>query len=469
MKLRETLPSCASAPAPGPRSAADAEGPTSGGSAGESEPQSPFLVLVVDDDEINRLTVSAALREQGYGVATASNGVEALGRVDQGGVDLVLLDLVMPVMGGFDTLGALRRHYAAEVLPVIIATSRDASEDVVRAFRSGANDYVTKPCDAAVLAVRVEAQLRGRRRRRVGREGDQDVLIEPGAVLGGKYELEGLIGQGAYGAVYRARHRELETVVAVKVLREDRLDPSFHQERFRREGIAASRVLHPNAVQVRDFGLTSRGSPYLVMEYLEGRSLADELERCGRLRPRRSLEVLEPVCDVLAEAHRLGTVHRDVKPSNVFLHQTRRGEVVKVLDFGLAADFQTAPGEAGSPAGDDTAGTPAYIAPERLLGQPYDGSSDVYSLGVVLYEALVGRLPFASRPHNVAGMFWAHIQEPPPPLRQLCPELSSEIETVVLAALDKVPASRPAAGELARSFRAAVERLDGAASATPER
>lgn len=275
------------------------------------------------------------------------------------------------------------------------------------------------------------------------------------------------IGSGNFGSVYRARHLELDTCVAVKVLQASVASQPEALARFRREGISACRVRHPNAVTVLDFGVTPAGIAFLVMELLEGRSLAEELQERGRLSPRRCGELLKPVCDALAVAHSAGIVHRDVKPSNIYLQRTAQGEVVKVVDFGIAKIA----GEA-SPGHDLTLdgqifGTLAYLAPERFRRAVYDGQSDVYSLAVTLFQMLTGRLPFeppALEPLAVVAM---HLSDPPPPLRQVDSRVPRGVEDVVLRALAKDPAMRPTVEELGRCLIAAAgeESPDEAAPA----
>ncbi|MBX7223695.1 MAG: protein kinase, partial [Blastocatellia bacterium] len=159
----------------------------------------------------------------------------------------------------------------------------------------------------------------------------------PGTVLEGKYRLEDKIGSGGFGAVFRATHLALGTQVAVKVFRPTPGNDSADAvERFRREGTSTARINHPNALRVLDSGISDEGIAYLVMELLEGYSLWEELQKRGYLSLRRTAEILTPVCQALAEAHRLGIVHRDIKPANIFLHRTGEGEVVKVVDFGIA-------------------------------------------------------------------------------------------------------------------------------------
>ena len=419
--------------------------------------ETPFVVLVVDDNEVNRELYSRYLELEGHRVLAASDGTEALELVDKESVDLVLLDVMMPGLDGFEVLETLRRDHSADTLPVIMATAKDQSEDVVRAFDLGANDYVTKPLDLRVVAVRVQAQLRSKIAARTRPELITSVsTIEPGTVLEDKYRLDSLIGQGNFGAVYRATHLTLNREIAVKLLDANLQSGDESLARFQREGISTCRIEHPNAVSIMDFSVTSAGIPFLVMELLRGESLEDELNLRGRLTPERSAKILIPVCGVLSQAHSLGIVHRDVKPQNIFLHQGRRGEVVKVLDFGIAKLVGDRAPEEELTLDEGVIGTPIYMAPERFLKVPYDGRADVYSLGVMLYEMLVGKPPFYLIGTSPLKMIYAHMNEEPRPPRELNPELSEEVEAVVLRALDKDMERRPSAAELASDFAGAL-------------
>ena len=414
----------------------------------------PFTILVVDDQPDSLVLMSAGLESAGHEVLRAQHGREGLEMLGQESVDLVVLDVVMPGLGGFEVLQQLRHTHPPERVPVIMATARDAPEDVVQAFELGANDYVTKPIDPRILAARVQAQLRGKRARRVEPKEQPDELVEPGAILGEKYRLEGLIGHGSFGDVYDAVHEEILLPVAVKVLREERRKGDADTAAFRREAVHASRLRHRNAVSIHDFGVTSGGLPYLVMERLDGHSLEEELQRHGRLPPERVAEILRPVADVLDAAKGLGIVHRDIKPSNIFFDHRHGEQVVKVVDFGIAQDLQQPDEDEEDGASAIGAGTLAYMAPERLANRPYDGAADVYSLGVLLYEVLTGQPPFTER--NLFKLIRCHLHETPLPPRALCPELAEGAEEVVLAALAKDPAERPTALELSRSFNTAL-------------
>jgi serine/threonine protein kinase len=275
-------------------------------------------------------------------------------------------------------------------------------------------------------------------------------------VLGGRYRLELAIGGGSFGTVFKARHLELGRDVAVKVLATSAGADPEALARFRREGASACRVQHPNAVGILDFGVTDTGVAYLVMELLQGHPLEKEIEDHGPLDAVRCAEIVVPVCAALAAAHRAGVVHRDIKPSNVFLHTTPTGEVPKILDFGIArlvgeqalAQKLTLDGS--------LLGTPAYMAPERFRRGPYGPKSDVYSVGVMLYEMLSGRLPFLTTSADPLALVALQADGEPPPLRALNPKVPPAVETVVLQALSRDEGTRPAADTLARRLAMAV-------------
>ncbi|MBX7223337.1 MAG: protein kinase [Blastocatellia bacterium] len=276
----------------------------------------------------------------------------------------------------------------------------------------------------------------------------------PETVLEGKYRLEAKIGAGGFGAVFRATHLALNRPVAVKIFRPASGEDSRKSlERFRLEGVSACRVNHPNAVQVLDSGVSSEGIAYLVMELLVGRTLAEELADKRHLSLFRAVQILHPLCAVLAEAHAQGIIHRDIKPDNVFLHQSPDGEIVKVVDFGIAKllqDDTTEPLNLTVTGG--IVGTPLYMAPERLASSLYDGQSDVYSVGVMLYQMLCGRPPFLPEGNNLFALMMKHGQEAPPALQTFNPTIPAEVETLVLQTLAKQPQERPSIRELAEKL-----------------
>jgi CheY-like chemotaxis protein len=350
-------------------------------------------ILVVDDQPDNRELLMRRLEREGFRVVGAESGRQALDHVKGAPVSLILLDVMMPGMSGIEVLQAVRETHTASALPVIMVTAKAQSEDMVEALGRGANDYVTKPIDFPVALARIQAQLRIRRP-----PADDEVMdprdLRPGLVLDGRYRLEGRVGAGNFGTVYKARHLELEHTVAVKVLQASAITDPDAMTRFRREGITACRVRHPNAVGVLDFGITSRGVAYLVMELLAGYALEDEIKG-GRVLPLgRALRIVAAVCEALAVAHRAGIVHRDIKPGNVFLHQAGGQEVPKVLDFGIARIAWAAALQQRVTLEGWIVGTPVYMAAERFGPQEITGEADVYSAGIMLYQMLTGRLPF---------------------------------------------------------------------------
>ncbi len=414
-------------------------------------------ILVVDDNQDNRDLIRRRLERAGYEVAVAEDGQQGLDRIGDATVrpiDLVILDVMMPGLSGLDVLRILRKTHSTSQLPVIMATAKDQSEDVVEALDHGANDYVTKPLDFPVILARVQAQLRTKTAAlepiRVGN-------LDTGAVLVGKYQLEEVLGSGNFGKVFRATHLGFQQPVAVKVLQTSVDDSPEALERFRQEGMSAFRIQHPNVVSVHDFQTLEGGQAFLVMELLEGHSLDVELRIADRIPARRCVEIVQPVCAALAEAHSLGIIHRDIKPANIFLQQTRHGEVVKILDFGIAKLVGDAAIEKNLTLDEAVLGTPAYLAPERLSGEDYDGRADVYALGVVLYQMLAGRTPFRSEGKEAIAVAMMHIIRDPEPLESHLPEISPALAAAVMKALSKDPGKRPTVAEFSRLLAAAVD------------
>ncbi|MEM1180727.1 MAG: protein kinase [Acidobacteriota bacterium] len=426
-------------------------------------------LLVVDDNEENRDMLGRRLERRGYTVLTAPDGETALSMVEREEVDLILLDVMMPGIDGLEVLRRVRENHSAAELPVIMATARDQSEDVVAALDLGANDYVTKPIDFAVVSARVQKELRTRVVRQKKRdEQAQDsggADLRPGSVLAGRYRLDEVVGKGNFGVVYRGHHLELDMPVAIKLLHAQVAGGDALQ-RFRSEGRSAVRIRHANAVTVYDFGVTEAGAAYLIMEFLEGEPLSANLRRERRLHPKRVAEILTPVCDVLEAAHKQDLVHRDVKPENVFLQRSGNGEIVKVLDFGIAKLVGEHVARENLTAEGFVLGTPAYMAPERLRNRLYDGRSDVYSLGVMLFQLLSGRLPFPPDKSDPMALLMMHIKEAPPKLRSVV-DVSQDFEALIERCLSKEPEPRPTAVELAREFKALADRLPEVDSNAP--
>ncbi|MGA2037360.1 MAG: Stk1 family PASTA domain-containing Ser/Thr kinase, partial [Acidimicrobiales bacterium] len=266
-------------------------------------------------------------------------------------------------------------------------------------------------------------------------------MVEPAEtprVLSGRYELSHLVARGGMAEVYRARDRMLDRPVALKILfPELSVDRSF-VERFRREAQAAANLSHPSIVPVFDWG-EDGGTYFIVMEFVDGRSLSSILRGAGPLHPDRAAEIASDVAGALAYAHRHGVIHRDVKPGNVLI--TDEG-VVKVTDFGIARALNTEESLTQTGA---VMGTATYFSPEQAEGMGVDARSDIYSLGVVLFEMVTGRPPFLGEtPVAVASK---HVREQPPTPREINPAVPPDLEAIILKCMAKSPEHRYPTGD----------------------
>ena len=432
-------------------------------------------LLLVDDDEMNRDMLSRRLRRHGYVVTVAADGRQALDLVAAQQFDLVVLDVNMPGIDGLQMLQTLRTSYSVADLPVIMATARDGTEDVVHALQLGANDYVTKPIDVAILIARVGAQLNFKRARqgpsadrRLTDEAERAALPHPAAhtvtvaeapvgsppEIGdawaiGRYQTVKCIGSGGMGAVYLARDPLLDRPVAIKLLPEPFHTPQ-QMERFSREARAAARLTHRNVVTIYDVG-EHDGCPFIAMEFIPGETLADHISR-QTLPLERRLALTEQLCDGLEHAHCAGIVHRDIKPANLML--TPDG-VLKIVDFGIARLVDSR--SSGLTQANTILGSVNYMSPEQFGGEA-DRLSDIFAVGAVLYELLSGRKAFPGTVRD--GVIQRILVGAPEPLPRLCPGLDQGIVGIVDRSLQKIPADRyPDLETMRRDIAAARQRL----------
>ena len=294
-----------------------------------------------------------------------------------------------------------------------------------------------------------------------------------GAVLAGKYVVEKRIGEGGMGLVYEGIHRDIDKRVAIKVLRDDLSRRPEVVARFRQEAKSASRIGHENIVDISDFGETTRGASYFVMEFLEGEDLANVLGREVTVDAARACAIVLQCCRALSATHAKGIVHRDIKPENIFLIK-RDGvdDFVKIVDFGIAkmSDIETdgAPGRKLTKTG-MIFGTPEYMSPEQAAGKELDHRVDVYALGIILYECIAGRVPFEG--DTFMGVLTQHLFAELPSIREINPqaEISRELELVIQKALAKDPDDRYQDTEqLAEAIECALDgRLSHATAMTP--
>src|SRR5581483_1878448 len=278
----------------------------------------------------------------------------------------------------------------------------------------------------------------------------QDAMV--GELLADRYELEELVGTGGMSSVFRAHDRLLDRKVALKVLHQQYSDDDEYVERFRREARSVAALSHPNIVTVIDRG-EHEGRQFIVFEYVEGENLKRLIERRGPAPVETALELGMQIARGLSFAHQQGLVHRDVKPQNVLLNGDGRA---KVTDFGIARslDVQHGMTQTGT-----VLGTSDYIAPEQAQGQRVDEHTDVYSLGVVLYELLTSEVPFPGE--NFVAVAMRHINEPPPPIRDKRPDVPPRVEAAVQKAMAKRPEDRfPTMGEFCRELEGCLAELD---------
>jgi serine/threonine-protein kinase len=291
---------------------------------------------------------------------------------------------------------------------------------------------------------------------------DGSPLVQPetlvGLTLDGRYRLDSLIGMGGMGDVYRATHIHLDTEFAVKLLKPELVANQTAIKRFRLEAKAAGRIHHPNAIRVTDFGVTPERIVYLVMEIVKGRSLRDLMREEGPLDYIRTINIVRQVCGAVDSAHRGGVIHRDLKPDNILIEKINNIERVKVLDFGIAKLKEANPDAFLTQAG-TLIGTPQYMSPEQCQGKELDPSSDIYSIGIILYEMLIGEVPFDGK--SAIQVVVQQLHDPPRPLNEIAPNVPASIANIVMRTLQKEPDQRPASAvELSDALKQAIELGD---------
>jgi serine/threonine protein kinase len=289
-----------------------------------------------------------------------------------------------------------------------------------------------------------------------------------GQMIGGKFLVEGLIGDGGMSVVYKAVQQGINRAVAIKFLRDELCDDEANVKRFQREARAVSQLSHPNLVSIYDVGTAPNGQPYMVMEYLQGKSLSTLLEEESVLSIERSLPIFIQICDVMHYAHSQGFIHRDLKPHNIMIVKSGdRPDFVKLVDFGIVAldGVKQAISQKLTAAG-EICGSPIYMSPEQVLDEPVDARTDIYSFGIVMYECLSGRPVFGGK--KITDVLNKHVNVPPPPFSEVIPTLSvpPAVEGIIFKALEKKPAKRyQSMDELKGALLQIQRRLRGDVSA----
>ncbi|PZM81329.1 MAG: hypothetical protein DKT66_19120 [Candidatus Melainabacteria bacterium] len=273
-----------------------------------------------------------------------------------------------------------------------------------------------------------------------------------GKKIEGKYEVQSILGEGGMAIVYKAYHTKMERLVVIKVMQGWLLSNKNAVERFERESKTTAKLAHPNIVTVFDYGVLNEKEPYLVMEYIKGESLGDKIARQGALPFATAAGIIIQICRGLQEAHSVGIIHRDLKPDNILLQdRSDRPDWVKIVDFGISHLVQGAKRLTKT---GKMVGTPEYIAPEQLKDKPLDIRTDLYALGIILYETLTGRVPFEGE--SAEGILMKHLLEPPPPLSLHNDDFAegTPFDAIIAKALRKEPDERY---QTATEFRLDVE------------
>jgi CheY-like chemotaxis protein len=472
----------------------------------------PARILVVDDVEDNRDILERRLKKQGHEVECAGDGREAIEMISVRQYDLVLLDVMMPEVDGYEVLERLKGSRGTRDIPVIMISALDDMSSIVRCIERGAEDYLPKPFDPVLLRARINASLEKKRLRdaeieylgqvskvieaaaavekghyehgglsdvalrsdQLGKlarvfdsmvaevESREDRLREQiddlkadvertrstprqedsapvgpslpiGEVFAGRYNVTEVLGRGGMGAVYRAHDQDLGEDIAIKVLRPDLVYNPALIDRFKTELKLTRRLSHHNVVRTYDLGECD-GNYYITMECVEGVTARELIDTRGRLGVPSTLALATQLAEALSVAHKHNVIHRDIKPQNLLLD----GEgVLKVMDFGIArlAERTDAVTEAGL-----VVGTPAYMAPEQLLDEDVDARSDLYAVGVVMYECLTGRLPFEAK--STISLIAKLLREDPSPPTTLNREVPQQISSLIMRLLAKEPAKR---------------------------
>jgi serine/threonine protein kinase len=399
-------------------------------------------ILLIEDDEGYANILLALLEDDlQHQVQHVDCGLDALTILRMSEFDLIVTDWGLPDMEGPELCKQYRK--AGGRTPILMLTGRGEISNKEEGFESGVDDYVTKPCDLKEFALRVKALLRrvnddAHKARLAGAQagdGSEDLL---GQVLSDKYEIVSLIGMGASGTVYRARHRLLGRDVAIKVMHPHLIADPKSSVRFWQEAKALGSFNHPMIVNVLDFGLTPSGQLYTIVDLLDGASLQVVLaaERC--LPITRALRIFVMLADALAYVHQKGIIHRDIKPANIMLVTSEDGrEIPKLVDFGLIkSEFDKGNKQSLTQLG-ELIGSPLYMSPEQCVGQDVDHRTDIFALGCVMYETLSGVVPLSGS--TAVETMNLRVFDKPKPFAEACPDvpIPESLERIVFKALAK--------------------------------
>jgi DNA-binding response OmpR family regulator len=411
-------------------------------------------ILIADDNPMTLSAIHLALEVFGFEVVPTSDPSRVVELAAAEKVDAAVLDIVMPNLSGFDLVHALRSNPATAAIPVVFMSGLGHGSDRVRGLREGADDYLVKPVEPAELALRLERLIERRRAEQEERAAPavaadipaadvaslEQHLREGSPLVGfrvGRYEILSVLGEGATGTVFRGWDTKLHRTVALKTIRMSR--PALDSERSEmvsgllREAVAAARVQHPGIVAV--FDIVDAGSlAFIVMEFVNGMNLELYLRAGKALDAPQVVPLGAVVARALASAHAQRVIHHDLKPANVLLG---RDGSIKVSDFGIAEFLSSL-----LQARDRVFGTPGFVPPECLHGEPYDEKGDLFALGVTLYACLTGTSPFWGA--TIGDTVRNTLEVDPPSPRERYTGLPLELDDLVMSLIAKERVRRPA-------------------------
>lgn len=441
-------------------------------------------ILIIEDDEGLAASVSDWLLSQEHETEICNTGAHGWTLMQSLRHDVILMDWDLPDTQGIDLL----KHFRGMggTTPVIMLTGRTKVEDITHSLDVGADDHIIKPFHVKELSSRINVVLRKSGPPTLPSLGtnNQAVLDSwnlSGTSLAFRYEFLDVIGKGAVGVIFKAWHPHLKKHFAIKMINPRQLDQNVLQ-RFEQEAFMLAQLeRHPNIAAVHDFGVTERGQPFMVIDFVEGINLAELLAVRGRLPPQEALKIATEIASGVACAHAAGIIHRDLKPSNIMIQGDEKSLSVKLVDFGCAK-FKLGQETVKLPVGEATSlglspiagplvtsagitvGTPAYMSPEQATGSVIDQRTDVYALGCVLYEMLTGRVTYLGT--SSLEVMIQHVNGQPEKLGVLCAELQNnqQLQSLVDRALSKNPRQRfPTMSD----FAEAIEKAKGALEPQP--
>jgi CheY-like chemotaxis protein len=428
------------------------------GVAGRTETRG--RVLLVDDQPDVLAMLSEALREAGFSVTTAVNGRDALTQLATSDPEVVVADVEMPKMDGYELCRRVRGAGQADI-PFLFCSGLGEPDDRLEGLQAGADDYIVKPAAIEELVLKLTRQVGRVRRLRATGAGsappvdavslaaiEARLLKRPGEVARlGRFEVRGILGRGSMGTVFRAWDLKLERWVAVKTVRAAAGMSGFWDESLVRrlvvEAAMVARFNHPHVVTVHDVQ-DAADAAYVVMELVEGTSLQELLRNGARLGPEHAVPLIGALASALSAAHAIDLLHRDVKPHNVLLGHDG---AIKLTDFGIASFVSSQIKNA-------LFGTPGYLAPEAIRGAGVGTAGDLFALGAVAYRSLTGRAAFPGR--TPKEILWHSLNSPPKRLREVGLDVPAELEALVAGLLEPDPDSRIADALL---LAAELERL----------